>query len=494
MDISDDGSEHQHLLDEDDSNTPKNESFKFFVLNNIKRTIPTILSYDNDLGLPVLGIMITHRGFPDAAPIITTMLNTMLFLQYANVMPASFELGQLFGELSADKDNIALKNKISRVPRNGVIAGLLSAPAIFAMIYASPLLSALGQSDDMVANPSYEFFKYFWPFFLAFSPRLLMEFVLLTFEKQNAAMIIALCSLAVTITVQYILGFETSLGLSGLGLGNGSGVLLTAIGFTMCVAYHFHNEYSFFKKIFAWDSSDWQAIGTLIKESGPIVFTGVSDVSVAFVITLIAGLLRGDALKIQNIATQYLNMNALITAAGSQTLGIVAAEQRGRAKVKTTSYDSIQVATKAGLLATFILQLPFMLFICIFPDVFSKIVGTTIKSETLRHLLLITAAYSCVDGARLNILQATRSIGDNAIPSLISSILLWVGAGISYILSHHTSLGILGLPLGLLIGSLSGTVILKNRLNKSIIFAMSTDESSPTATDGPRLSPTNRVN
>mgnify|MGYP002132798541 CR=1 FL=1 len=473
------------------------ESVPSFFIKNVKRTLPTALSYDFSITLPVLGILITHLGYPTTAPAVVTMISTIGSLQCACVLPCAFTLGALFGELNEkekvlkeqqenvitlSKEITGLKNKIGRTPKNGVLAGLLFTPvAVLPMIFAEPVLSTLGQNEAVAASAQ-EFFRCYAPFFLTFSPRLAMAFVLFSSGHTTKAMLIVDSVLLATITLEYTLAFETPLALTGLGLANGFGLSCTAIGFTAYVGYKF-DGFHFIKNFFSYKSEDYQQVLGFIRMGGPIILTIVSDVAVSFAMSIFAGLLSEDILELQNIATQFVGLNAVITAAASQTTALMASEQRGKAKAGNLSYASIKRVAIAGIMANLVLQLPLICFSTVFSNEFSKMVGSSPDESKIRQLLLINSAYLLIDAVRYNTLETTRALGDNGWPSFISSTLLWCGVGISYLLSNKTDLKEQGLPLGLLIGSLLGVLVLVNRLPSSIQSARLQDSPNRSSRD-----------
>jgi Na+-driven multidrug efflux pump len=475
------------------------ETFNSFFLNHLRRVIPTILTYDNVINIPVLGIMMARLGRGDAAPAATTLLNIITYLQFASVLPSSFRLGTLSGQLITKKKLLAntldatlseeiseIEQEIGRIPRNTVLAGLICAPAILTMTFAEPVLTLFKQ-DSSVSIPAQDFLRPYSPFFLAFSPRLAMEFVLLASGKEMQSMGIALAVLASSIGVEYVLGFETSFKVAGLGIGYGIGTVLAAFGFT-AYAIMGLKGFKFLENTISWNKNDCKQIKTFGKQSIPIILTGVSDVSMAFVTSLFAGYLPGNALAMQNVAAQYLNLDVAFTSAGSYTASVIVSEQRGKAKTGGATYDSMRLATKVGIISTMITQIPMIVVVVSAPGIINYLVGEPTDENQTRYLLLLTGGYSIIDGVRLTLLQSTRALTDGDFtPSILSSICLWMGAGVSYLLSQHTSLGILGLPVGLACGALLGTVILKNQLEKQIQSVIKLDnalEATPLQPNG----------
>jgi Na+-driven multidrug efflux pump len=467
-------------------------SFRALLLEIIKRTVPTALSYDFSIDILATGALLTRIGRGDIGPAVTSLTNTLGFFEFAGILPASYRLAGLFGELEkkqeqknalAPGDEQALKLEqeikqiqlqIGKVPRNALIASSICMPVILAMIFSRPVLSFLGQTDA-IASGSESFFKPYAMLFLLIFPRTAMEFVLLAAQKQVAAMKIAIAMLLATVGLQYILGFQTSLAVAGIGIGGSIGIALTSLGFTAYVAFAF-KHLNFFKQCSRFSGQDWQEIVSHIKTAIPIILSSVSDVSVSFAVSILAGLLNSDqAILEQNVASQYLNFNAIIVAAVSQTTAFVVSTERGKAKASYTesAYQGVRQAALAGPLAGLLLQLPFAIVICAAPDIFTKIIGSEdVDASRAQLVLLGYACYALIDAIRYNLLQScratTNSAKDNTTLSIVSSVLLWSGVAAAYGLSQRPQLGVIGLPIGLLIGGCTSLLFLAAWLNQKL--------------------------
>lgn len=496
---SETGSKSEALIAKNESSERRNnDTFWTAFFNHIKQTIPTALSYDFSLGVPITQVGMTHLGEGNAAPSTTSLLNTLGYLQFAAVIPTANTLGGLFGELEAKKCQLEkeangaakellkteisnLRQKISRTPRNGIIAGLVAAPTILVMVYAKDVLIFFRQ-DEEVAEASEDFFRAYAPFFSAVSMRLGMEFVLLTSNKQTIAMLIADGALLATIALQYTFAFELSQGLEGLGRGSGMGILLTTTGFTTYITLTY-KDFSFLKSFFSWAAEDAQQVWELIKAGGPIILTVMSDILANLAINFMAGVLPGDALAMQNVATEFLNINTFITAASSQTTSLNVARLNGGVAAGEVLPYSVRRAAIAGVVATTALQLPLIIFVSSATAEFASLVGEPVDDSTAQHLMLLTTGYALIDALRNNMLYMLRALGDNVRPSIASSAALWLGVGASYALSTCTQLGVLGLPVGLSGGALLGTAILTNRLRHRLNYSPQLVTPEKTADD-----------
>ncbi len=444
-------------------------------------TLLTAFTFDFSLGLFVLGAFMAHSNLAIVAPVVTAILNISGFFEFSLEFAASPALAEAFEELnSLEKlkkiDEIAaLKKRIGRIPRNASIVGCIGALAAFPMLFANGFLSFLGQ-NEIVSSTAQRFFRPYIPFFLLAILRLPFEFILLTTKKMQQKIIMAVMASGVllcTSALQYALAFKTSLGIVGLSIGAGISPILTLFLFTIYIARYYQN-FGFFKSYISWEPGDYQQIISFLKNAGPMVLASVGDVSIPFILALIAGRLPGDALHLQNVASQIINFNTVIIAAGSQTTAIMIAGLK-----KKSWYDTIKLAAKTGVLVNFLLQLLVVGTIWIFPTPFINLIGANVDATEIFNLLLLTGVYTLIDGARYNMLQTTRSLGENVVPSAISTTLLLASAGTAYPLSQYTKLGLLALPTAMCVGASTSAAILAYRL-PGVINAPRERDNTPT--------------
>lgn len=96
-----------------------------------------------------------------------------------------------------------------------------------------------------------------------------------------------------------------------------------------------------------------------------------------------------------------------------------------------------------------------------------KIAENTLVINEAAKLLLIAAIFQISDGLQVTALGALRGVQDAKVPMYITFVSYWLIAfPILYILGIHTSLGTMGIWIGLLIGLTAAAVCLLYRFNR----------------------------
>ncbi|CAN5295294.1 hypothetical protein BH10PSE19_BH10PSE19_11310 [soil metagenome] len=499
--------------------------YYLLVLDNLWRASVLALAYDVSMLGPWLGSKTTHLDSGEAAPALTTEFSSLVYFQLAGLLAVVNELPALFGELhkletrkakletpaplatptAADEpllkssavtvvddqkaeDDLPtinrqitlLKAEMERIPKNAAFFGILMCMiAISTMLATKPMLNGFNQNQNISAATN-EFFISFAPFFIAFPFRLLSEFVMLSSGKQTAAMGLALTSLGVTLLLQ---GFLVS-SLSMLGWSTGINFLATALFFSLYVARSYEGM-AFFKSMGTWIASDKeQILGYMIKAL-PNLVTMASDIFIPFITSMIAGSLPG-AVKIWNAPAQLLNINAWLIAAVSQAAGIIVGNEKGKAN---DSFHLVKRAVYAGLVATFLFQLPLTVSATSRPSFFSEnVVGSASADTPSWDLMGMTSLYGLIDGQRTTVLQITRNLVSSSWYSTgVSTLGLATGLILANYLCKYTALGLLGIPTGLAIGTAVATAFLYKQLPKNIETAESAaSPTTPNASGVPR--------
>ncbi len=439
----------------------------------IKTTLPTALSYDFSFSLFILGTMMTQYSTDldsdeatntrEAAALTTTFLNTVAFLIFSSALPAVYAIGGALGQLQNKNGDLKAEQEakyaIAKIPRNVFLwSSIWTGAAIGVMANAKEFLMGLGQNERS-AELTQDFLQNYSWFTLTFPARLGIEFMLLNLQDQNIAALIADTSLATFMGLAYYLGFQKNEGMKGFGLAAGAGVATTFVGFTAYLLKKYDKEYEFIKNWCSFTKKDLIQIKDLAQASLPVMGAMVADVSAGFVLNVVAGLTPG-VLAVQNYATQYVLLTLVFTASASQVGSMFIANARGKAKAgKTTTYADVQNTAASALLATGGLSLFFGVLVSIFPKTLMALLGGNITPEIateLSSVLPITAVGALLDSLRYTGLNSLRAIGDNAIPSLISSLSLWSGIGAAYWLSAIKGLGAQGIAAGYAAGGALG--------------------------------------
>ena len=438
---------------------------------NLLRLIPehmwlsiyTAFTYDFSFGLFFLQGLMTRAGYAHAAPAVVTLLNAANFIQLGSSLPTAIRLSRLWGELhaldasTADGDSIRdIEQKIGRAFRNGVVAATIAWPSVVALAFSKPLLLALGQSET-VASDVQAFFNSYSPLYLMLALRFPLEFWILTIKKQGVMVLMSWLALGgVCCGLGYELGFRTSLGMTGFGLAFGA-----TNGFlTMTLLFYVRQKfkrYGFFNHLLSWTREDWHAIKRHIAEAFPMILAYSSDFIAIFLLSLIAGVVPGDKLSLWNVPATFLTAMTIFTAATSQRTALRVGEMLGVAK-RNGDYAGVVQALKAGVIGSISIVTLLGIPVLAAPQIIQFISGSDEDAAQVAQLLRFSMLYIVPDTARLNMLQALRTVGHKTWPSVVSSLSLLLGVMASYFLCTDTDSDLLDNELvGLLLGVAAGT-------------------------------------
>lgn len=478
----------------------------------VRMTLPTALSYDFSFSLFVLGAMMTNysstldsddaENTREAAALVTTFLNTVAFLMFSSVLPAVYEIGGALGTLggpvkikeeiaameaaerfenasedlesaivriqappSIEENDRSVMDAVARIPRNMALWGSAWSLAAFGvMMDAKNVLTFLGQNERS-AELAQDFLQAYAGFTLTFPARLGIEFMLLNLLDQKRAALMADSSLVAFMGIAYYLGFEKAKGLAGFGLAAGAGVATTFVGFTAYLLKKYNHYFHFIKNWASFSYEDVKNTASLAWKSLPVMGTMVADTSAGFVLNLVAGLTPG-VLAVQNYATQYVLLSTVFTASASQVGSMLVAGARGAAKTPEEkpgkyqgTYSAVRDTATSALLATAGVSTLLGLFVSIFPKAYTVMLGGAVTPEVeaeLVSVLPITAVGTLLDSLRYTALNGLRAVGDNVIPSVISSLSLWSGIGVAYWLSAVEGWAAKGIAIGYAAGGALG--------------------------------------
>lgn len=421
-----------------------------------KMTLTLMPAMDNEWNLFPLGIILTRKISSEAAPLITTIIDLAYFTNFSILLPSMLHISENASELKNKKNQEGLQEQeatqTSLLYRNSFMTSIANWFIITPIFcYSGSILTTLGQ-DKQAAETSQTFLRYFLPFYLFFSQRLLAEFFLVNFGKQVIAMKASILSLLLTTAAQYLIGEYSNSKLTALAIASGSGLILTSIAYNFLCKSQL-TQFDLFTPFTRLPrSQDYQQALQFLLEAFPVLVVNTTDVIMGFVLAILAGQLGSDKLEIQNGATQFLNFNYFILAAATQTMIIHVSDYNKKQIPLTEKHEQLKKIIPIGILSTLILQLPLAIFVATFPKTFAQLVGSKITPE-LQGFFCLNILYALLNGVSFNLLQALRTLDDLFTSSLGVFIFSGVGATLSYLFSQKSSLGIFGLPTGVAIGT-----------------------------------------
>ncbi len=441
------------------------------ILEIAKKGLQIGLSYTFSLMLVELVIFMGHLGdndqerenYLDASPLLASFLNTLLIISIAHLFSVGIETSRQRGQLNFQKEYgltqegvIQAQEAISDILKNGIVLSAVVAPLpVTAMFFSKEIMIGLGQGE-VVAELVQSYSQRYAAVFPALLFRVCFEQVMFGFEKQAPAMVIGLVNLALGTLLAGILGFN-GYGLPGIAYGFAAEAVFTCLGYGLYLGCRNEfKEFNFFRN-FTFSRKDRGQIHALLKIGVPITVTVASELVVFFVVNVLAGLLGSDALAAWDFASWISFFSIVVSLSTAQVTS-----QKVSAAVGEKKYLDARQYAIYGLPASLLMTVPVSLLLAVFPEILTGLIASNRVDEEVmslvRPLLAMMVPIVALDGMRNNMLQTLRAVGDNVIPSVISTGSLWFGILMAYLLGFKTDLGIYGVGAGYGIG-MSASVI-----------------------------------
>jgi len=241
-------------------------------------------------------------------------------------------------------------------------------------------------------------------------------------------------------------------------LGAGFATLISRIIMTLTLYIYFKRTH--FKVYFAAFGNhvfSWKKVVYILKNSLPIGFQYIIEISAFVIGTIMIGTLGTVPLAAHQIAINLVSITYLIASGISSATTIRVSNLNGLKK-----YDDLFLAARSGTK----LVMGFMVFASVvfllgnrfFPSLYiNEIPVINIASK----LLIIGVLFQLFDGLQVIGLGILRGLNDLKKPTLIAAIAYWViGLPLSYVFGIYLGLGAVGIWYGYLAGLATAAILL----------------------------------
>lgn len=277
----------------------------------------------------------------------------------------------------------------------------------------------------------------------------------------------------VNIIINYLLIFGT-FGFPKMGIvGAAIGTLVSRVIMVVFVLLLLKNKTKFKPYVtgFKFRVIEKKVIQKIINIGFPSALQMFFEVAIFTSTIWISGVLGENAQAANQIALNLSSMTFMV----GMGLGVAAMIRVGNQKGMRNFKQLRRVALSLFFL-TFLLEIVFAVVFLLFykelPLVYldiDNLANEINKKEVIflaSQLLLVAAFFQISDGLQVVVLGALRGIQDVKVPMFITFIAYWViGFPISYYLGLHTSLGTMGIWIGLLSGLTASAIMLFIRFN-----------------------------
>lgn len=332
--------------------------------------------------------------------------------------------------------------------------GLLTYPLFW---WSKALMLALGQRAE-VAQLAQDFLRIGG---LGMIPALLvmaLKSYLAALERTQVVLWVTLAAVGVNLALAYMLIFghwgAPELGVKGAAI---SSLVVQVLTFVLLAAYaawlpelrHFHLFQRFWRP-------DWQALGQVFRLGWPIGVTGLAESGLFQATALMMGWIGTVELAAHGITMEVAALSFMVHLGLSNAATVRAGRADG-----ARDGQSLRDGAKIAIALSFGFGLCMVTLFLTFPR---PIIGLFLDDANPGSaaildfgvkLLAIAALFQLADAMQVMALGLLRGIKDTRVPMVAAALSYWViGIPSAYLLGFHTSLGGVGLWLGLVIGLL----------------------------------------
>ncbi|MEH6680933.1 MAG: MATE family efflux transporter [Sediminicola sp.] len=436
--------------------------------------------YNLQLSFPVILGMLGHTFVAFADNIMVGQLGTaeLAAVSLGNsfvfiAMSLGIGFSTAITPLVAEADGAGNKGAGKSALKHGLVLCTFFGLALFSLILlAKPLMYIMKQPLDVVelAMPYLDL--------VAFS---LVPLIIFQAFKQFSdglsqtkyPMYAAVLANAVNILLNYLLIFG-SLGFPKLGIvGAAIGTLISRMVMVIFIWALLRSKKKFNGYVtgFNFGRLEKKVMKKIVELGLPSALQMFFEVAIFTAAIWLSGVLGKNPQAANQIALNLSSMTFMV----GMGLGVAAMIRVGNQKGVMDFKKLRQVALSIFFL-TFLLEVAFAALFLIFrtwlPTIYldvDDLLNTVDNTEVIllaSQLLLVAAFFQISDGLQVVILGALRGLQDVRIPTLITFVAYWLlGFPISFYLGLHTSLGSVGIWLGLLAGLTASAIMLYLRFN-----------------------------
>lgn len=221
-------------------------------------------------------------------------------------------------------------------------------------------------------------------------------------------------------------------------------------------------EYDLFRNFWR---PDWEAIGRVFQLGWPIGLTNLAEVGLFAASSIIMGWVGTIALAAHGIALQLASLTFMMHLGLSQAVTVRIGRAWGRSEpetVRITGYAGFAISTVAVIftVALFLAVPEFLIGLFVDPGDPERPLILAVGVS----LLVVAALFQTVDALQVLALGMLRGVQDTKVPMIYAAFSYWlIGVPVSYYLGLKTSLGGVGVWLGLTVGLALAAILLQAR-------------------------------
>ncbi|MGY5352920.1 MATE family efflux transporter [Wenyingzhuangia sp. IMCC45533] len=426
---------------------------------NISLAVPVMLG---QLGHVLVGfadnIMVGELGAPSLAAV--SLANSIFFIMMGLGVGFSFAITPLIAEADGAKN---YKEGKQNYQHGLIILTIFGFFITLALLFLEPILHMMEQPKEVVllAIPYYRI--------LAFSMIPLLIFQAIKqftdgLSQTKYAMIAILGSNTINIILNYLFIYG-KFGAPEMGIqGAAIGTLVSRFLMIFILLYFIKNrkEFDNYQMPIMWFKLEKQRVVRMLKLGYPTALQMFFEIGVFASGVILSGALGTNEQAANQIALNISTMTFMIATGMGVTATIRVGNQKG-----LKDYYNLKRISQATMLQMVMISSVFGVFFLVFKNYLPQIyIEDTNVIHIASNLLIISALFQISDGLQVVVLGALRGLQDMLVPMRLVFVSYWViGFPICYYLGLKTSLGTIGIWIGLLIGLTFSSLLLYLRFN-----------------------------
>lgn len=331
------------------------------------------------------------------------------------------------------------------------------------MLGLIPLMPYFGQPEEVIETTI--------PYYITLALSVVFTMIFFHFKQFGEGIYITKPTMVITIAGNILnigLNFIFIYGMLGVPaygvLGAGFATLLSRI--IMVIAMYFYFKSTHLKTYFQTFGNQyfsWQKIGYILRNSLPIGFQYIIEVSAFVLGAIMIGWLGTISLAAHQIAINLVSITYLVASGISSATTIRVSNLRGLGRTK-----EVFMAARSGMKIT-LLFMVFASVVFLFGNRFfpSLYIDELPVIEIASKLIFVAVLFQLVDGLQIVELGVLRGLNDLKVPTYITIIAYWlIGIPTSYFVGIYFEVGAEGIWIGYLAGLSASAAMLFLRYQK----------------------------
>jgi len=443
------------------------KSFGSEVRQSVRLSVPLIASNVVQASSGFLGtLMVAHLGRDQLAGLAlgSSVYFTLIVFLFGVLSAIGVMVAQNYGAKNQEGMELAFAQ--------GFILALLSCIPMILIIWVAPMMLAWSGEPLQITQLAASYLHTIILCIVPLSMLVAMEQFLIGMGRTRLVLWISLAEVPFEILFSYAFIFGhfglPKYGVAGIGYGFALVFLCTAIGIAIFLARSkLYRQYKLFARLLSFNA---KYFAELVRIGWPVGCMYVIEVALLSMLTFMMGRVNADTLAANRIARQFLMMGLMFVFAISQVTTVQVGQAVGR-KDKIGINRAILANLAFGCVVTVLISICYVVFARDFISLDVNVHDPRLAMLTHYAIMfLMLAGFAQVfDTLRFIAIGALRGLRDTKIPMYVSILTFWcIALPIAWLMCFALQFGGVGLWIGLLVGILSGAIILLRRSYKLV--------------------------